>query len=95
MINEKNEKEGFIQQTMKAATDFFLDISIEFMIVSLEKIHEHEYEFKMNLILNTNSKKSSKITKDIIDLLMIMGYPNMVQNVRKGSFCKKIGINGK
>lgn len=49
----------------------------------------------MSLILNTHSKKSSKITKDIIDLLMVMAYPNAVQNVIKGSFSKKIGINGK
>jgi len=49
----------------------------------------------MSLILNTHSKKSSKITKDIIDLLMVMAYPNAVQNVRKGSFSKKISLSGK
>lgn len=80
---------------MKAATDFFLDISVQFVIASLEKVNEQEYQFKMSLILNTHSKKSSKITKDIIDLLMVMAYPNAVQNVRKGSFSKKISLSGK
>ena len=35
VINEKQEKDNFYQQTMKAATDFFLDISIEFIIATL------------------------------------------------------------
>ena len=80
---------------MKAATDFFLDISIDFVIASLEKVNENEFDFKMSLMLNTHSKKGSKITKDVTDLLMVLAYPNVAQPVRKRSFSKKVGINGK
>lgn len=85
VINEKQEKEGFYQQTMKAATDFFLDISIDFIIATLRKVSDGQYFFQISIILNTHSRKGSKINNDITSLLFAMAFQNKGSDIRRSS----------
>lgn len=71
---------------MKAATDFFLDISIDFIIATLEKVADGHFSLQLSLILNTHSKKGSKVNNDIINLLSVMSFPVSGKNsIRKSS----------
>jgi hypothetical protein len=86
VISEKQEKNGFYQQTMKAATDFFLDISVDFIVATLEKVSDHQFSFQLSLIINTHKNKGSKISSDITNLLFSMAYPtNLNTSMRKSS----------
>lgn len=75
---------------MKAATDFFLDISVEFVTASLKKTNQQEFCFKMSLIVNTHGKKKG-LTNDIIDLIIAMGYHSNLSHNRVGSV-GKLGV---
>ncbi len=54
---------------MKTATNFFLDISIQFIAVSLKKITDSHYYLKISTILDCPKKKSN-MQEEIINLLL-------------------------
>lgn len=74
MIAEKTEREDSFQITMKTATHFFLDISIEFVLASIKKITENHFSFSLSLILDPHSKNQAKINAKVIDLMLAMSY---------------------
>ena len=84
VITEKTERKGLYQITMKTATHFFLDISIEFVQASIKKIAENHFSFSLNIILDPHSKNQSKINGKVIDLMLAMAYNNEL-HYRKSS----------
>lgn len=69
---------------MKTATHFFLDISLEFILISIKKITENHFYFSISMILDPHSRNQSKINAKVIDLMLAMTY-NDELHYRKSS----------
>lgn len=74
VIAEQNHKDQFQQITMKTATHFFLDISIEFVVATLKKTGEDHYCLQLSIIFDSNSKKKGSMNGDITNLMTEMAY---------------------